>query len=325
MMYKFVKKFTAAVLAGVMAVNMATAANADASPSKSPYLDFTEYAAELTADAPPDESAHYYYVAKKLTVKKDFTLPKGKELYIREGGELVIKNGASFTAEGSLTVERGGIVSVEKGNFTSTRLIYNFGTIKVGKNGSLTVSGGGSYRSNAGSRLIQEGEIVFGSLRLSDLTDRILKYDKNFSLDSYCLRAYNCDDGFPSYFSNHKIVLNYCIGDIETDYYYQATNDTAHPKLTRKIYSLSRVYNAQRAEKLRRAAEKYAEENDLYKDYTDPSCFKVDIGFTYSYKTRILDAHAYGFHAAWWNDGEDDEEEGFYYMDMVTEEKVGRF
>lgn len=298
------------------------AAAAETVPApKLTHPDFIEYAAELTADAPPDESAHYYYIAKKLTVKKDFTLPKGKSLYIREGGELVIKNGASFTADGDLVVERGGIVSVEKGTFTSTFVLLNFGTIRVGKNGSLTVCGGGKYQSNAGSRLIQEGEIVFGSLRLSDLTDRILKYDKNFSLDSYCINTYNCDDGFPSYFHNHNIFLCYCIGDIETDYCYQATNDTAHPKLTRKNYSLTRVYNKQRAEKLKKAAEKYAEENDLYGDYTDPSCFEVDIGFQYSYKTRILDAHAYGFQAAL---DRDDEDDGLYYMDMVTEEKVGR-
>lgn len=293
------------------------------SAKKSPYLEFTEHAAEFTVDTPLDEYAGYY-LAKKLTVTKDFTLPKNTDLYIRAGGELVIKKGAGFTANGRVIVERGGCLSIQKGTFTETDWLKNFGEIKVGKNGSLILNDGGDYTSNAGSRLTQEGEILFGELRLSDLTERILKYDKNFSLDSYRIDTFGCGEMYP--IANHDIFLYYCIGDIETDYYYKATNDTAHPKLTRKGYSFSRVYNVQRAEKLKRAAEKYADEHDLYRSYTDSSCFEVEIGFKYSYKTRNLNSYAYSFQAAWWDwQGEDEEEEGFYYRDNVHEEKVGRF
>lgn len=287
--------------------------------------DFTEYTAEFTADAPLDESSDYY-LAKKLTVKEDFTLPRGNSLYIRAGGELVIKNGATFTANGDVTVERGGILSVKKGNFTAAFVLDNYGKIEVAKDGSLTVRGdgnygsGATYDSNAGSVLIQEGEILFGELRLSDLTERILKYDKNFSLDSYCIHAYNC--GAKGVFFNHDIFLNYCIGDVETDYSYRAKNNAAHPKLSRKSYSLSRVYNAQRAEKVRRTAEKYADETELYRYYDDPSYYKINIGFTYSYKTRMLGVFMTGFHAGYDSDYENAEDR--MIMDKVIEEPVGR-
>lgn len=298
----------------------ASASDQASSAKKSPYLDLTEHYSEFTVDAPLDEWGHYY-LAKKLIVTEDFTIPRNAVLCIRAGGELVIQKGADFTANGMVTVERGGLLSIQKGTFTETRRLNNYGEIEVGKNGSLILNGGGNYISNAGSRLTQEGEILFGELRLSDLTERILKYDKNFSLDSYRVEAYSCGETHP--IANHNIFLYYCIGDIETDYYYKATNDTAHPKLTRKGYSLSRVYNAQRAEKLKRAAEKYAAENDLYRYYTDPSCYQIDIGFQYSYKTRNLDSHAYCFQAAWL-DWQDEEEEEFDYRDFVHEEKVGR-
>lgn len=44
-------------------------------------LDFTEYTEEFTVDAPPKEGEDYY-LAKKLTVTKDFALPKNTDLYI---------------------------------------------------------------------------------------------------------------------------------------------------------------------------------------------------------------------------------------------------
>lgn len=310
------------VLVGILPVSASTQTSSAKKPS---YLEFTEHATEFTINAPLEEYADYY-LAKKLTVTKDFTLPKNTDLYIRAGGELVIKKEAGFTANGRVIVERGGRLSIQKGTFTETGRLKNFGEIEIGKNGSLILSGGGDYISNAGSRLTQEGDVLFGELRLSDLTERILKYDKNFSLDSYCVNAFNCGDNLSDRISRHEVRLYYCIGDIETDYYYKATNNTAHPKLTRKSYSLSRVYNVQRAEKLKRAAEKYADENDLYQSYTDPSCFEVEIGFKYSYKTRNLDSYAYSYQAAWWDwQGEDEDEEEFYYRDNVHEEKVGRF
>lgn len=310
------------VLVGILPASASTQTSSAKKPS---YLEFTEHATEFTINAPLEEYADYY-LAKKLTVTKDFTLPKNKGLYIRAGGELVIKKGASFTANGRVIVERGGRLSIQNGTFTETGRLKNFGEIEVGKNGSMILSGGGDYVSNPGSRLTQEGEVLFGELRLSDLTERILKYDKNFSLESYRIDTFSCGETYP--IANHNIFLYYCIGDIETDYYYKATNDTAHPKITRKSYSLARVYNVQRAEKLKRAAEKYADENDLYQSYTDPSCFEVEIGFKYSYKTRNLDSYAYSYQAAWWDwqgEDEDEEEEEFYYRDNVHEEKVGRF
>lgn len=279
--------------------------------------DFTEYTAEFTVDAPPKEWKDYY-VAKKLTVTEDFALPGNTHLYIRAGGELVIKKGASFITNGSVTIERGGRLFIQNGTFTETFLFQNFGEIEVGKKGSLILSG--KYSSNAGSRLTGEGEILFGALRLSDLTERIEKFDKNFTLDSYCIKAYNCGGSSP--FLSPDIFLYYCIGDIETDYYYKARNDDPQPKITRKGYSLARVYNVQRAEKLKRAAEKYAEEKELYRLYDDPTYFQIDLGFMYSYQTRSLDAHAYGFHAGY--DPDDEEEYDLMFMDYVLEEKVGR-
>ncbi len=282
------------------------------------HPDFTEYTPEFTTDAPSDDS----YLAKKLTITEDFILPEGKELYIRDGGTLVIQNGASFTADGWLTIERGGRLIVKKGTLTVTDLLKNLGTVDIRKNGSLTLCRGGSYHSNAGSRLIQKGEIVFGDLRLSDLTERILKYDKNFSLDTYCVYTYNCGDNMSDWASNHDVILNYCIGDIETDYYYKAKNSTAHPKLTRRGYSLERVYSTKRAERIKRAAEKYADESQLYRYYDDPTYFEIDIGFAYSYKTRLLEVHMSGFQAGF--DPDDGEEDDFIFMADVIEETVGR-
>ncbi|MDE7234664.1 MAG: hypothetical protein K2N29_06345, partial [Ruminiclostridium sp.] len=152
--------------------------------------DFTEFAEEFTVDATPKEWKKYY-LTKKLTVTEDFTLPGNTHLYIRAGGELVIKKGASFTANGSVTIERGGLLTVQKGTFTETGWLDHFGEIEVGKKGSLILNGGGTYISNAGSRLTPEGEVLFGELRLSDLIERILKFDKNFSLDSYRIETYN--------------------------------------------------------------------------------------------------------------------------------------
>lgn len=290
--------------------------------------DFTEYTAEFTVDAPAKEWKDYY-LAKKLTVTEDFALPGNTHLYIRAGGELVIKKGACFTANGSVTIERGGRLFIQNGTFTEMFLFQNFGEIEVGKKGSLILSGCAKYSSNAGSRLTGEGEVLFGALRLSDLTERIEKLDQNFSLDSYCIKAYNC--GGSSSFLSPDIFLYYCIGDIETDYYYKARHDDPNPKITRKSYSLARVYNAQRAEKLKRAAEKYAEEKELYRFYDDPAYFEIDIGFMYSYQTRSLEAHAYGFHAGYDPDDEEEEYDCDYmreyvieFMDYVLEEKVGR-
>lgn len=217
-----------------------------------------------------------YILTGKTVITKD-TNAGNKHIYLKRGSALIIKNGASFSTNGTLTIERGAKLYVTDGKLVCGKnsVLENYGRIIIREKGTLTVEQ--RYWSNGGSSISLQGKMYLGKQSVSAIVKKIKKYDEKFNLDDYCISFSKRAKLDPTFY--------YCINDVITDYYYKCSDN----KITRKGYSLSKVYSNKTNCKIKDSAKKYLSDNGITEKFSDDMIyFSVDYRFDYSYSRKEL-------------------------------------
>lgn len=320
---KIVKKLTAALSAAAVAVGC-FAANVSAYEQEDVL--WYDYAAEMPftelgtdRDGNILSSSKYLDVWYTTVIDKNVTIESGRELRIESiaktpdalnDGILLVTGGAEVELAGNMFIERGGTLEIEDGTLNiHGGYLTNCGKIKIGKKGRLNVESG-TLMSQAAGEIENNGIISCMNTRksLNEAFDKIAKTDGHFNLSDYWVHI-------RSYGTYADVWLNYCIGDIKTDYSYRFKTDVNYDKISikRKPYDMKKVYSAS-AEKMLLDRIKDFEFSADYTKNTKIGFYK-DYGYEYSYKTDKL-----FFEASWFTFDYDEFGEmfydGVYYKDL---------
>lgn len=274
----------------------------------------------VNTDVKIGSSSEYTDIWKKTVVDKDITIESGKELRIESignspdtmtDGRLLITGGAEVELAGSLFIERGGVLEIEDGTLNlRNRLggsITNCGRIIIGKKGRLNIESG-SFMSQASGEIENNGMISCMNTRksLNETFKKIAKYDEHFNLSDYWIHI-------KSYGTYADVWLNYCVGDIKTDYSYKFKTDVNYDKITvkRKPYDVKTVYGEAAKKKLLDRIGDFESSEDHSKNIKIG--FYRNYGYEYNFKTDKL-----FFEACWftYDDFEDMFYDGVYYKEF---------
>ena len=317
---KFVKKFIAVLSAATVAAGC-FAANVSAYENVLEY----DYAAELpftdlgiTQDGKIASSSKYLDVWYETVIDKDIKI-ENKDLRIESiaktdnainDGRLVITGGAEVELAGKMFIERGGVLEIEDGTLNiHGGNLTNCGKIIIGKKGCLNVESG-RLMSQAAGDIENNGIISCMNTRksLNAAFEKIAKTDEHFNLSDYWLYIWSRG-------TYADVWLNYCIGDIKTDYSYRFKTDVNYDsiRIKRKPYDMEKVYSESAEKKLLDRIEDFEDSVDYAKNIKIG--FYRDYGYEYSYKTDKL-----FFEACWFTFDYDDMGEmfydGVYYKDL---------
>ena len=130
--------------------------------------------------------------------------------------------------------------------------------------------------------------------------DKIAKTDKHFNLSDYWVHIW-------SHGTYADVWLNYCIGDIKTDYSYKFKTDVNCDsiKIKRKPYDVKKVYSKSAEKKLLDRIEDFEDSVEYAKN--TKIGFYMDYGYEYNYKTDKL-----FFESCWFTYEYDDLGDMFY-------------
>ena len=318
---KFVKRITAVLSALTVAVGCLTASVSATAP---PVWDFDYFpplpfrTLNVTPDSKIDSSSNYLEIWKRTVIDKNITIESSKDLRIKSieymgemnDGRLLITGGAEVELAGQMFIERGGVLEIEDGTLNiHGGHLKNCGIIIIGKNGRLNVESG-TLMSQAAGEIENNGIISCMNTRksLNAAFKKIAKTDEHFNLSDYWLHI-------RSHGTYADVWLNYCIGDIKTDYSYRFKTDVNYDKITirRKPYDMKKVYSKSAEKKLLDRIEDFEDSADYAKNIKIG--FYRDYGYEYSYKTDKL-----FFEACWFTFDYDDFGEmfydGVYYKDL---------
>lgn len=310
---KFVKRLAAAL----SAVTVAAGCLAASASAHTDLLDY-DYCPELPfnifsidSEGNINPAAKYMDMWKKVVVDKDITIENGKELRIESignspdamtDGRLVITGGAEVELAGQMFIERGGVLEIEDGTLNiHGGYLTNCGKIIIGKKGRLNVESG-TLMSQAAGEIENNGIISCMNTRksLNAAFGKIAKTDGHFNLSDYWVHIW-------SHGTYADVWLNYCIGDIKTDYSYKFKTDVNYEKITikRKPYDVKTVYGEDTEKKILDRIGDF-EKSDDYAKNTKIGFYR-NYGYDYNYKTDKL-----FFEACWFTYDYDDMGEMFY-------------
>ncbi|MDE5860555.1 MAG: hypothetical protein K2H23_09285 [Oscillospiraceae bacterium] len=322
---KFVKRITSVLSALTVAVGCFTA-------NVSAHDDFVEDVLDYDYDSPMpfaglvldsegniSHDCNYMNIWYETVVDKSFTIGSSRELRIESlaktdnainDGRLIITGGAEVELAGQMFIERGGVLEIEDGTLNiHGGHLTNCGIIIIGKNGRLNVESG-TLMSQAAGEIENNGIISCMNTRksLNAAFKKIAKTDEHFNLSDYWLHIW-------AHGTYADVWLNYCIGDIKTDYSYKFKTDVNYDKIKikRKPYDMKKVYGKSAEKKLLDRIEDFEDSADYAKNIKIG--FYRDYGYEYSYKTDKL-----FFEACWFTFDYDDFGEmfydGVYYKDL---------
>lgn len=226
-------------------------------------------------------------------VKQDTLLLSKQHLLIQPIGNtsarLKVTDGAVFKVRGDIFIERGGTLEIDDGTVVvEGGKITNCGTIKIGKNGTLKITGAnynssvaGTLDSTASGEIVNEGSILCHSANINDYFGKINRYDSNFNLSDFSLYLEASKN-------TANVKMNYCIDDIMTNFGYKFTVGTDNKKITRFGYS-SEVYSSETAKKLRERAAAFEKTHSKEHNFGNNSeRYLENYGYRYNYKTDKL-------------------------------------
>lgn len=261
----------------------------------------------------------YMNIWYTTVIDKNVKIDSSRELRIESIAEtpdalnddgLRITGGAEVELAGKMFIERGGTLEIEDGTLNiHGGNLTNCGKIIIGKNGRLNVESG-TLMSQAAGEIENNGVISCMNTRksLNAAFDKIAKTDKHFNLSDYWVHIW-------SYGTYADVWLNYCIGDIKTDYSYKFKTDVNYDKIKikRKPYDVKKVYSKSAEKKLLDRIEDFEDSVEYAKN--TKIGFYIDYGYEYNYKTDKL-----FFESCWFTYEYDDLGDmfydGVYYKDL---------
>lgn len=246
-------------------------------------------------------------VTDNAVISEDFSLSRGK-IRIEKDGVLRITKGAELLLNDStLEIEAGGTLIISNGRVTLGKLtssgksesgrgsIINRGTLVIGKKGTLDIKAG-SISALPQAELVMNGKLkCVTSTAFGNITSRIAKYDKSFSLSDYSVNISTTAKDPKSATFNFK----YCIDSIETDYGYTALLKRGKStKLTHPSVKLSEVYDSRLSGELLDRVSNYESTRELSDSFYD-GISRSDY-YTYSFGSGKLTSETW-----WFGYGED--------------------
>lgn len=217
-------------------------------------------------------------VTDKAVISKDISLSRGK-IRIEKGGVLEITDGAELLLSSStIEIEAGGTLMISDGTLTLGKLtssgksesgrgtLTNRGTLVIGKKGTLDIKAGGINALPQADLVLNGALKCVTSTAFDNITARIRKYDKAFSLADYSVNISTA----PKNPKSATFDFRYCIDRIETDHSYKASlTKGKSTKITYPATELSRVYDRKLANELLDRVYKYETTRDLPDSFYD--------------------------------------------------------